>query len=91
MMQEREYADIWRIFENWSKEDKLHPGLNVNPNKMDDLDTLIHKLFNIPLETTIIHDMTDNFERNLDDKDVEWLFSEHAYALYKIKIAREQS
>jgi hypothetical protein len=92
MMYDHEYAALWQIFESWAEQDLLHPDLVVNPNRIDDLDEIIHQLFNITLESDAdIHDMTVRFERQIDDKDVEWLFSEHAYALYKIKVAREQS
>ena len=92
MLKKYEYPEIWTEFSCWV-EQGLIPDISVSDLKthsVDKLDHLIFKLFGLeaPIANEAVFVFQTLFDELVSDSDVEWVFSKHAYTIYRARLAR---
>jgi hypothetical protein len=85
------YVEVWHVFEQWVNAGKIpqFSTYDLRHYDMDKLDHHIFKLFGLNLDNcSCVQDVSKTFRHLMTDKEIEWVFSPYAYAIYKAKMAR---
>lgn len=88
---EIKYSDIYSVFIGWHRQGKLGlPKAVEDEVKINPIDLHICQCFKLPVTPNIgdqWHEWDKELQNVVNSTDFSWLYSPHAYTIYKAKLA----